>query len=156
MKKELLVVAAGAALLSGCALLQPRLMLDDSALYDQYMTRSFGYSASACYDAVKKTFADNKVALAKDDPESGKMTTEKYSLATFTKKEDGMTQDHQQFIKYWMQVSGDESSCMIKVTKLKAWMDTQELTYVYPEQAASLIWEPLFSSIKDQLEDDND
>jgi len=151
------IAAAFTILFSGCAFLQPSKQLDDPTLYDEYMTRPFNYSASACYDATKKTFADNKVSLAKDEPETGKMVTEKYEVASFTQKDkNNRNMQNQQFIKFWVTVSGDESSCVIKVTKLKAWMNTQELTYVYPKKGGPTLWDPIFNSIKDQLEDDND
>ena len=70
MKKKGLfgLTVAAAVLFGGCALMQPKKMLDDPTLYDEYMTRSFDYSPAACYDATKKTFADNDVSLAKDSP----------------------------------------------------------------------------------------
>ncbi len=158
MKKKAFLgfALATATFFSGCAMMQPKKMLDDPTLYDEYMTRSFEYSSTACYEATKKTFADNKVALAKDDPENGKMVTEKYTVASYTQRDDQKrNMENNQYIKFWVSVSGDESSCVIKVTKLKAWMNTQELTYVYPKQGGPSLWDPIFNSIKDQLEDDN-
>lgn len=148
-------MVAVAIFFTGCAMLQPKKMLDDPTLYDEYMTRSFEYSAAACYDATKKVFADNEVNLAKDDPEKGKMVTEKYIVTSYTQRDDyKRNMENNQYLKFWVTVSGDESSCVIKVTKLKAWMNTQELTYVYPKQGGPALWEPIFNSIGDQLEDD--
>ncbi|MBR2212257.1 MAG: hypothetical protein IJ896_12540 [Fibrobacter sp.] len=159
MKKKGLfgLTVAAAVLFGGCALMQPKKMLDDPTLYDEYMTRSFDYSPAACYDATKKTFADNDVSLAKDSPETGKMVTEKYAVASFSQRDkSNRNMDNKQYIKFWITVTGDDSSCEIKVTKLKAWMNTQELSYVYPEIGGPSLWDPIFNSIKDQLEDDND
>ena len=63
MKVSILALfVASLALLSGCA---KTMMLNDPALYDQYLTRSYNQPHDACYNPVIRTFYDRGVELTK-------------------------------------------------------------------------------------------
>lgn len=58
--------------------------------------------------------------------------------------------------KYWIHVTGDETSCTVKMTKLRMWMNDGEAEWVRPDDASKMTWDPMFRSIGEQLEDDNE
>lgn len=162
MKKILFIVVGSIAVaITGCA---KQYMLNDPELYNQYMTRNYGHSKAACYNAVKAMLADEKIPIAKDEPEKGKLVTEKFkamsvvtgNIQTYNGQGTVSAQKLNLSFKYWFHVTGDETSCTVKMTKLRMWMNDGEAEWVRPDDAGKMTWDPMFRSIGEQLEDDNE
>ena len=151
MKKIALIagVLATTALLAGCA---KKMQLDDPALYDQYLTRSYNQPVGKCFYAVQVAFAERGVDLTKVDTDRGRIVTDRHVIAYYAVPgEVGSLSD-----RYYIDVSGDKKKCTIKVSKYKAWRGNNEMTWVKPDEVYAQIWEPLFRSFEGHLNDDEE
>lgn len=151
MKKIALIagVLATTALLIGCA---KKMQLDDPALYDQYLTRSYNQPAGKCFYAVQVAFAERGVDLTKVDTDRGRIVTDRHVIAYYAVPgEVGSLSD-----RYYIDVSGDKKKCTIKVSKYRAWRGNNEMTWVKPDEVYAQIWEPLFRSFEGHLNDDEE
>lgn len=155
MKKILSTVGTIAALtlLSGCA---KTMQLDDPALYDQYLTRSYNQPVGKCFYAVQATFAEKGVELTKVDTERGRIVTERYVVAVVASYGYNTGTVSSLSNRYYFDVTGNEKTCTIKVTKYKAWNGNDEATWIKPDDAYAYYWEPLFRSIQGHLNDDEE
>lgn len=151
MKKLSFIAGAVAlfALLSGCA---KNMQLNDPALYDQYLTRSYNQPRDVCYNAVLVTFRDRGVDLTKADPEEGKIVTEKHLLAIYAGYGVVGSISH----RYYIDVKGDENKCTIKVTKYKAWKGGNEVPYVDVDEIYTRYWAPLFGGFESNFDSEDE
>jgi hypothetical protein len=155
--KKIVTSLAVIAVFSGCAMFAPKMDLDDPNLYDQYLTRSYDEPVETCFNAVKAAFAENHVALTKEDAENGRIVTEKHEAFTYT-TQSGNNRGLQNKMshRYYIDVKGDENSCTIKVTKYKVWNNGNEMTWCKPKTIAAYYWDPLFKSFQDHFDPDAD
>lgn len=155
MKKFFLIAGAVAmtALLAGCA---KKMMLDDPNLYNQYLTRSYNQPVGKCFYAVQATFAEKGVELTKVDTERGRIVTERYVVAVVAAYGYSAGMVSSLSNRYYFDVTGNEKTCTIKVTKYKAWNGNDEATWIKPDDAYAYYWEPLFRSIQGHLNDDEE
>lgn len=150
MKKPLLaLLVASVALLSGCA---KTMQLNDPALYDQYLTRTYNQPHHVCYNAVIRTFAGRGVELTKADPMAGRIVTERHLAMLYAGYGMVGTVSH----RYYIDVTGDKKRCTIKVTKYKAWKGDNEVPYVDVDQIYNYYWAPLFGGFESNFEEDED
>lgn len=137
------------ALLVGCA---KTMQLNDPALYDQYLTRSYNQPRDVCYNAVVVTFRDRGVELTKADPEEGKIVTEKHLIAIYAGYGVVGSISH----RYYIDVKGDENNCTIKVTKYKAWKGGNEVPDVKVDDVYSYYWAPLFVGFESNFDSEDE
>lgn len=149
MKKSILILGAVLAILSGCA---KTMQLNDPALYDQYLTRTYNQPHDACYNAVIRTFAGRGVELTKADPMAGRIVTERHIAMLYAGYGTIGTISH----RYYIDVKGDTKTCTIKVTKYKAWKGDNEVPYVDVDQLYNYYWAPLFGGFESNFEEDED
>lgn len=150
MKVSILALfVASLALLSGCA---KTMMLNDPALYDQYLTRSYNQPHDACYNAVIRTFYDRGVELTKADPMEGRIVTERHVAAIYAGYGVIGAISH----RYYIDVKGNKDQCTIKVTKYKAWKGDNEVPDVQVDAIYSYYWAPLFGGFESNFEEDED
>lgn len=150
MKVSILALfVASLALLSGCA---KTMMLNDPALYDQYLTRSYNQPHDACYNAVIRTFYDRGVELTKADPMEGRIVTERHVAVIYAGYGVIGTISH----RYYIDVKGNKEQCTIKVTKYKAWKGNNEVPDVQVDAVYSYYWAPLFGGFESNFEEDED
>ena len=155
MKKIFSITSTIAALtlLSGCA---KTMQLDDPALYDQYLTRSYNQPVGKCFYAVQAAFAEKGVELTKVDTERGRIVTERYVVAYVASYGYNTGSVSSLSNRYYFDVTGDKKSCTIKVTKYKAWNGNNEATWIKPDDAYAYYWEPMFRSIQGHLNDNEE
>ncbi len=87
-----------------------------------------------------------KISIAKDEPEKGKLVTEKFkamsvvtgNIQAYNGQGTVSAQKLNLNFKYWFHVTGDEAE------------------WVRPDDAGKTTWDPMFRSIGEQLEDDNE
>ena len=149
MKKSILILGAVLAILTGCA---KTMQLNDPALYDQYLTRTYNQPHDACYNAVIRTFAGRGVELTKADPMAGRIVTERHIAMLYAGYGTIGAVSH----RYYIDVTGDKNRCTIKVTKYKAWKGDNEVPYVDPDQLYNYYWAPLFGGFESNFEEDED
>ena len=149
MKKAFLGFIAIFALLTGCA---KTMQLNDPALYDQYLTRTYNQPHDVCYNAVIRTFVGRGVDLTKADPMEGRIVTERHIAMLYAGYGTIGTISH----RYYIDVKGDKKTCTIKVTKYKAWKGDNEVPYVDVDQLYNYYWAPLFGGFESNFEEDED
>ena len=149
MKKSILILGAVLAILTGCA---KTMQLNDPALYDQYLTRTYNQPHDACYNAVIRTFAGRGVELTKADPMAGRIVTERHIAMLYAGYGTIGAVSH----RYYIDVTGDKNRCTIKVTKYKAWKGDNEVPYVDVDQLYNYYWAPLFGGFESNFEEDED
>ena len=149
MKKALLGFTALFALLIGCA---NTMQLNDPALYDKYLTRTYNQPHDVCYNAVIRTFVGRGVDLTKADPMEGRIVTERHIAMLYAGYGTIGAISH----RYYIDVKGDTKTCTIKVTKYKAWKGDNEVPYVDVDQIYSYYWAPLFGGFESNFEEDED
>lgn len=142
-------ILATTALFIGCA---KKMMLDDPALYDQYLTRSYNQPVGKCFYAVQVAFAERGVDLTKVDTDRGRIVTDRHVILYYAVPgEVGSISN-----RYYIDVTGDKKTCTIKVSKYKAWRGNNEMTWVKPDEVYAQYWEPLFRSFEGHLNDDEE
>ena len=149
MKKAFLGFIAIFALLTGCA---KTMQLNDPALYDQYLTRTYNQPHDVCYNAVIRTFVGRGVDLTKADPMEGRIVTERHIAMLYAGYGTIGAISH----RYYIDVKGDKKTCTIKVTKYKAWKGDNEVPYVDVDQLYNYYWAPLFGGFESNFEEDED
>lgn len=164
MKYAIVLSALSALLFTSCA---KRMFLNDEALYDQYLTKSYEHSPDECYEATRAALAENKIPVKSENPEKRTLVTEKYEGLRFavhnyshtSYTSTGASVVHQQYQKYHFAVKGvkgNKQQCVIKVTKFRAWTDQSEAEWVNPDWCAQNLWGPLFGAIQEELEGDDE
>jgi len=116
--------------------------------YSTTLTRSYAYSQGQCLAAVRAGVHEVGFEVASEAGSS--LTTNRYEI----REVSGMAnnpQFHAIQMKYEFEVSGDSSSCIVRVTRFRAWDNGMEMQTMNVDYLRDHYWNPMFETISEAM-----
>lgn len=150
-----LVCLAWVLVLAGCAGLIYK--INDPALLNDHLTKAYNQPAEACYEAAVTYFNDKGVYVT-TDPVAATIDTKRFPVwqgAYASGNAFGVSAQRIVVeMKVSFEISGNESQCIVRATKLKFWQNDEEMTNIGTNDGGyGKYWKPIFSGIKSNLDD---